>query len=287
MIRKRLAFENRPHSLARFSRGAGATLAVVIFFCAVGLVAPVPGTALNANASSMGVPSCSTSELNEMTSTSLHSYGPRTMVVMRASIRNVSSTICIVAIGPSSPLISVINANGVVVWNSCYTNDRHGACALYLVAQTLNPGATYTKTVAWDQRFGEPPVRDSPGAYQMNAQFSSIAGIHATKFQLTTTPSPRSISITQAENGRSISLHVGGYLFIELTGPAISTWTTPISSNRAVLARSVGTPGTIATATFVAMSSGNVRVTAVDNPNCYPQCLIPSRLFVLTVSVIS
>jgi len=209
------------------------------------------------------------------------------MVVMRLSIRNVSSTTCNVAIGPSSPLISVTNSVGVVVWNSCYTNDRHGACALYLVAQTLNPGATYTKTVAWDQRSGEPPVRNSPGTYQMTAQFSSIAGIHATKFQLTTTPSPRSNTITQADNGRSISLHVGGHLFIELAGPEISTWTKPISSNGAVLARSVGTSGTMATATFVAISAGNVRVTAIDNPNCYPQCLIPSRLFVLTVSVIS
>src|SRR5665213_856984 len=155
MIRKRLAFENGPHSPPRFSRRAGATLVAVIFLCAAGLVAPVPGTTPNANASSMGIPSCSTSELNEMTSTSLHSYGPRVMVVMRLSIRNMSSTTCNVAIGPSSPLISVTNSVGVVVWNSCYTNDRHGACALYLVAQTLNPGATYTKTVAWDQRSGE------------------------------------------------------------------------------------------------------------------------------------
>ena len=70
-------------------------------------------------------------------------------------------------------------------------------------------------------------------------------------------------------------------------GPAIYTWSEPVSSNGTVLERSVGSSGNIATATFVAKSTGQVRVTAIGNPNCYPQCLAPSRLFVLTVSVVT
>src|ERR1017187_6063231 len=287
MIRKRLDFENSPYSLARFYNTAGTTLTTVIFLCAAGIVAPMQATAQNANASSTGIPSCSTPDGREEISTSPQSYGPGMMVVMMSSVRNMSSRICNVAVGPTSPSITVTNSNGVVVWNNCYANDQHGACALYLVAQTLNPGATYEKTVAWDQRSGKPPARVPTGTYHLTVLFSAIAGTHATRFQLTTTSSPRSITVTLADSGRSISLHEGGHLFIQLTGPAIYTWTEPISSNGAVLVRSVGSSGNVATATFVAKSTGHVRVTAIDNPNCYPQCLPPSRLFVLTVSVIS
>jgi hypothetical protein len=194
---------------------------------------------------------------------------------------------CNVAVGPTSPSFTVTNSNGVVVWNNCYANDRRGACALYLVAHTLNPGATYAKTVAWDQRSGQPPARVTTGTYHLTAHLSAITGTHATKFQLTTTASSQSITVTQADSGRSITLHEGARLYIQLTGPAIYTWTEPISSSGAVLMRSVGSSGNIATATFVAKSTGRVRVTAIGNPTCYPQCLIPSRLFVLTVSVIS
>ena len=287
MIRKHLAFEDCRPMLARFCTTAGTALTTVIFLCAAGIVATVPVTPQIASASSIEIPACSTQGVKEMISTSLHSYGPGMMVVMKSSIRNTSSNICTVAVGPTSPSITVTNSSGVVVWTNCYENDRPGACALYLITHTLNPGATYTRAVAWDQRSGKPTARVSPGNYHLTAQFSAIAGIHATRFQLTSTPSPRSISITQADSGRSVNLHEGGHLFIELAGPAIYTWTGPISSNEEVLARSVGSSGNIATATFVAVSTGHVRVTAIDSPNCYPQCLSPSRLFVLTVTVTS
>jgi hypothetical protein len=209
------------------------------------------------------------------------------MVVMKSLVRNASRKICSVAVGPTSPSLTVTNSKGVVVWNNCYANDRPGACALYLVAQTLKPGATYAKTVAWDQRSGQPPAQVPTGSYKLTAQFSGIAGNHATRFQLTTAASPRWITVTQADSGRSYSLHEGARLFIQLIGPANYTWSEPVPSNGTVLERSVGSSGNIATATFVAKSTGHVRVTAIDNPNCYPQCLPPSRLFVLTVSVVS
>jgi len=42
-----------------------------------------------------------------------------------------------------------------------------------------------------------------------------------------------------------------------------------------------------ASATFIALAIGQVEVTATDNPNCYPECLAPSRLVQVTVSVVN
>jgi hypothetical protein len=257
-----------------------------IFLWAAGIVSPAPGIAQSAFATGVGVPTCSTQDVREVVSTSQQSYGPGIMVVMISSIRNTSGKICSVAVGPTSPSLAVTNPEGVVAWNNCYANDQPGACALYLVARTLKPGATYAKTFAWDQRSGPQPARVPTGTYHLTAQFSGIAGRHVARFDLTATASPRSITVTQADSGRRYTLHKGARLFIQLTGPTNFTWSEPVSSKETVLERSQGSSGDIATATFVAKSAGQVRVTAIDNPNCYPQCLPPSLLFALTVSVV-
>ncbi|HEV3188058.1 MAG TPA: hypothetical protein VGZ04_08430 [Acidimicrobiales bacterium] len=205
---------------------------------------------------------------------------------MTWSVRNVSKKNCSVGIGPTSPAFTVTNANGGVVWNNCYANDRPGACALYLVAHTLKPGTTFKTTVKWDQQTGQRPTRVPTGAYRLTAQFSGMSGHRTTSFELATAASPQALTVTQADSGRSFSLHTGSRLYVQLVGPTNYTWTEPVSSNGAVLERSAGTSGDIATATFIGTSTGQVRVTAVDNPNCYPQCLPPSRLFSMTVSVV-
>jgi hypothetical protein len=286
-MRKGLTFPNRPCSLARTRSATGTTFISVAILFAAGIVSLAPGLAQSANATSTGVPICSNPDVKEVVSTSQQSYGPGIMVVLNASIRNTSEEVCSVAVGPTSPSLTVTNSKGNVVWNNCYVGDHPGACALYLVAQTLNPGSSYAKTVAWDQQSRLTPARVPTGRYQLTSRFSGVAGNYATGFQLTTTALHRWITVTQADGGRRYSLHEGARLFIQLIGPAIYTWSEPVSSNATVLERSVGSSGNIATATFVAKSKGRVRVTAIDNPNCYPQCLAPSRLFELTVSVVS
>ncbi len=285
-MRKGHTFPNRPCSLARTRSATGRTLISVAFLIAAGIVSLAPGLAQIANATSTAVPLCSNPDVTEVVSTSQQSYGPGIMVVINALIRNTSEEVCSVAVGPTSPSITVTNSKGNVVWSNCYVDDQPGACALSLVAQTLNPGTSYARTVAWDQHSGQTPARVPTGRYQLTSQFSGVAGNHATGFQLTATALHRWITVTQADGGRRYSLHEGARLFIQLIGPAIYTWSEPVSSNGTVLERSVGSSGNIATATFVAKSTGQVRVTAIDNPNCYPQCLPPSRLFELTVSVV-
>jgi hypothetical protein len=97
--------------------------------------------------------------------------------------------------------------------------------------------------------------------------------------------SSRTVIVTQADSGRSLTLHKGDRLGVKLSGPAAFTWTEPVSSDPAVLRRRTGSSGADASATFLAVSLGKVTVTATDNPNCYPRCLIASRAFEVGVSI--
>ena len=112
-------------------------------------------------------------------------------------------------------------------------------------------------------------------------------GTTPTTSLITTIPasSSRTITVNQADSGHSYTLHKGDQLLVQLSGPSIYTWTEPVSSNQDVLQRTEGSPGTTANATFLAVAVGNVNVTSTDNPNCYPQCLAPSRLFRVGVTV--
>lgn len=91
--------------------------------------------------------------------------------------------------------------------------------------------------------------------------------------------------VTQANGGRTYTLHRGQALIVQLTGPTIYRWSEPMSSRSTVLRRTSGTSGHPATGNFVAAGLGRATVTAVGTPSCYPQCLMPSRLFSITVLV--
>jgi hypothetical protein len=97
---------------------------------------------------------------------------------------------------------------------------------------------------------------------------------------------PRTIVVTEADSGSRYRLHLGDHLIVRLAGPSIYTWTEPESSKSAVLRRTVGASGSTATAAFAARATGRAKVTATDNPNCYPQCLPPSFLFYIGVTVV-
>lgn len=96
----------------------------------------------------------------------------------------------------------------------------------------------------------------------------------------------RTVSVTPADGGRHFTLRRGDRLRLRLGGPSIYTWTAPTSSNPGVLRQISSIGGTSASALFVAAAPGTVQVTSVDNPNCYPLCLPPSRLFSVTVTVV-
>jgi hypothetical protein len=205
---------------------------------------------------------------------------------MSASIHNTSPRTCSIAVGAISPSLIVKNSSGAVVWSTCGgAGDLH-ACALYLMLETLQPGGTYTRTATWDQRSGAAAARVPTGVYELTVNINGLTGQASTKFNLTALTSPRTINVTLADSGRNYSLTRGARLVVQLSGPAIYTWTEPVSSNPAVLKRTVVSSANPAITTFIAEKTGKARVTAVGNPNCYPLCLMPSRLFTIIASVV-
>jgi hypothetical protein len=205
---------------------------------------------------------------------------------MTASIHNTSTQTCSVAIGATSPSFIVDNSSGVEVWSNCGGAGEFRACALYLMLETLQPGGTYTKTATWDQRSGAMATRVPVGVYELTAHFDVVTGQASTKFNLTALAPPRIIHVTLADSGHSYSLSRGTRLVVQLSGPTIYIWTEPVSSNPAVLKGTGGSSGSAATATFVAEMTGKARVTAVGSATCSPLCLMPSRLFTLSASVV-
>jgi hypothetical protein len=95
----------------------------------------------------------------------------------------------------------------------------------------------------------------------------------------------RTITVTQADSGRTYHLHTGDHLHIRLSGPSFTNWNEPVSSNQAVLQRTGGSSGDPATGTFAAKVTGQAKVTATGNYNC-PVCLGPILGFLVTVSVV-
>lgn len=90
------------------------------------------------------------------------------------------------------------------------------------------------------------------------------------------------VTATEADAGARFVLARGDRFAVRLAGPSNYTWTVPTVSDPTVLQRVSGGPGR---AVFLAVGAGSITVSAVDNPNCYPQCLPPSRLVQFTVTV--
>lgn len=102
-------------------------------------------------------------------------------------------------------------------------------------------------------------------------------------------PSPTGgATVTDADNGKTVTLVPGAHLHVVLQGSGPEKWTAPRSSNQAVLAAvsSSTDPATgDATADFVARAPGQAQVVAAENPVCSPACGIPSRAWAVTVVV--
>lgn len=283
-LRRRLS----PTRTRAFARECGVVGVALLLLSVSGVVSVAANAAGNGvghvGARASSVP-CTSSTVSETTTTNQKYYGPGSVVTMYASIHNTSTQTCSEAVGATSPSFVVDNSSGVEVWRNCGGAGEIGACPLYLIDETLQPGGTYTKTSTWDQHSGASATRVPVGAYVMTTHFNGVTGQASTKFNLTAT-TPRIIHVTQADSGRSYSMPRGTQLLVQLSGPAIYTWTEPISSNPAVLRRTGGSSASDAVTTFVAETKGEARVTAVGNPTCYPLCLMPSQLFTFTASVV-
>jgi hypothetical protein len=111
-----------------------------------------------------------------------------------------------------------------------------------------------------------------------------------TQPRATTTSPPgqqHTVTVTEADSGKSYTLRRGDRLVVQLNGNGYE-WTEPASSNDTVLHRTSGSSGTTATGTFSAVGPGTADVTSTGDAPCRrstPPCMVPSRLFQVSVTV--
>jgi hypothetical protein len=97
-----------------------------------------------------------------------------------------------------------------------------------------------------------------------------------------------SVALSNGDNNTSITVHVGTSVVVSLSPSPSYRWSEPASSNGAALGQTGGAanPDGSATGSFMATSPGQAQLSAVENANCYPQCLPPSRLWRVMVTVV-
>jgi len=208
-------------------------------------------------------------------------YTSGTLVHVTVVLHNHSATACSFATGPSSPNFILANSAGVTVWAACWFGGGPAPCPDYLVHRNLGPGATYRDRLTWDQRTGHPDLVVPAGRYTFKAGLPGPNLRAATSFVLTR---PHNVTVTLADSGHHYVLAVGDLLTLRLpTSPLV--WTTAASSDPRVLIQLSEMNPVAGDFVFRALASGSARVSSVGNPSCYPQCLMPSRLFFVTVTV--
>jgi hypothetical protein len=208
-------------------------------------------------------------------------YTSGTTVHVTVALHNHSAIACSYATGSFSPNFVLTNSAGVTVWGSCWFGGRPAPCAYYLLHRTLAPGATYRDRLTWDQRTGHPVLAVPAGRYTFNVNFQGLTLRATTSFVLTR---PRSVTVTLADSGHHYALAVGDLLTVRLIASPM-VWTTAVSSDPRVLISLPEMNPVAGLFVFRALAPGTARVSAVGNPACYPQCLMPSRLFFVDVTV--
>ena len=210
---------------------------------------------------------------------SLYTLG--TLVHVTVALHNHSAATCSYATGPFSPRFVLTNSAGVTVWGSCWFGGGPAPCALFLLHRTIAPGATYRDRLTWDQRTGHPDLPVPVGRYSFSASFSELRLRASTAF---TIARPSNLTATLTNSGRRYALAVGDNLTVRLLSSPL-VWTTAVSSDPRVLISLPEMDPVAGLYVFRALAPGTARVSAVGNPACYPQCLMASRLFFVTVTV--
>jgi len=174
---------NHSRYFMRAVGAAGIALVLGAFAVAMGVTAPASAAGRGADAKNALAPPCAPSAVREVTSTNGRYYGPKSIVKMTSSVRNTSKATCSVSVGPTSPSFAVTNSKGVECGTTA-TPATGPERAPVPHRRSLKPGATFSKTVAWDQRSGSPPARVPAGIYKVTTHFTGIPGNHSAWFKL-------------------------------------------------------------------------------------------------------
>jgi len=255
------------------SRALVATLVLAALSVLISVPSAVAATATHSDCSSTQV---------TLSATPDHSlYTSGALVHVTVALHNDSAIACSYTTGPFSPNFVLTNPAGVTVWGSCWFGGGPAPCADYLLQRSLAPGATYRDELTWDQRTGHPDLAVPAGRYTFNANFLGLSLRTTTSIVLTR---PGSVTVTLADSAHHYVLAVGSLLTVRLLASPL-VWTTAISSDPRVLIILREINPVAGLFAFRALTPGTARVSAVGNPACYPQCLMPSRFFFVTVTV--
>jgi len=259
----------------RSARSVAAAVALAVAAATLPLLLSGPG------ASGATPSGCTPAEVTLSAAVDQAMFTAGTLVRVTVALHNHSPAACSFATGPFSPSFTVTNSAGVTVWGSCWFGGGPAPCAYYLIQRTLAPGATYRERFTWDQRTGHPDLPVPAGRYHLSVTFTGVALRAATSFVLARS---RTVTVTVADSGRHYALTVGDLLSVRLVASPL-VWTSAVSSNPPVLSALPEMNPVAGLSVFRARAPGAARVTAIGTPACYPQCLMPSRQFLITVSV--
>jgi hypothetical protein len=260
-------------------RRCGKFLAATLLLAALSVLVGAPSAVSAATTPS----TCSPNQVTLSATPDDSLYTSGTMVRITVALHNHSAAVCSYATGPFSPNFILTNSAGVTVWGSCWFGGGPAPCADYLLHRTIAPGATYRDRLTWDQRTGHPDLAVPAGRYTFNVNFLGLSLRTTTSFVLTR---PHSVTVTVADSGRHYVLAVGDLLTVRLLALPL-VWTMAVSSDPRVLTSLPEINPVAGVFVLRALAPGTARVSAVGNPACYPQCLMASRLFFVTVTVLA
>ncbi len=204
------------------------------------------------------------------------SYARATPVTVTTLVRNAGSASCSVALGPSSPLVSVSSSAGLV-WRSCGASSP---CALYLQRVTLAPGAFVRRSVVWDQRVHSQLA--ARATYYVRASLGALTSAPAS-LRLASATSQLTVLLTSLAPITRVSMASGASLVLALGARGAYVWSTPTPSG--ALATRVALGGTSALAIYRATRPGRAQVSVAATPRCYPECLAASLIYRILVTV--
>ena len=242
---------------------------------------PIVTNAPSAVSAAAAPTACSPNQATLSATPDHSNYPSGTTVHVKVALHNHSAVACSFVTGPFSPNFTLTNTANVTVWASCWFGGRPAPCAYYLVHRTLLPGATYRDVLSWDQRTGHPDLVVPAGRYAFRVNFMGLSLRAATSFVVTR---PHSATVTLADSGRTIVLAKGDLLTVRLIASPL-VWTKAVSSDPRIVISVPEMNPVAGLFVFRALAPGTARVSAVGNPSCYPQCLMPSRLFFVNVIV--
>jgi hypothetical protein len=204
------------------------------------------------------------------------SYARGTPVTVTALVRNGGSTSCSVALGPSSPLVSVSSSAGLA-WRSCGVSSP---CALYLQRVTLAPGAFARRSVVWDQRVHSQLA--ARATYYVRASLGPLTSAPVS-LRLARATNQRTVLLTSLAPVTRVSMTSGASLVLALPARGAYVWSTPMPSG--ALATRVALGGTSTLAIYRATRPGLAQVSVAATPRCYPECLAASLIYRILVTV--